>query len=254
MKEQSECKTLTECNLDNAWREIAWNFYQWEKVFFGLFLLLLHFLQATVAAKFDFCPPALSSEKHTYSHTQFAGSVCWYVRQQNMVEMLKRMWRKGSGMRKADDGIYGDERGRINWRCTVPLLHARAWIIVVKEPLDSKIHTFTLILCDTQRTTPRDNTLSTKAFLSTGIYKLQNVFVPLSSYLFIGVTLFDFAVVVHRQAYIRSLCLVHAFVISHILCFLLSLLWCLLSFALDVYASSKSPCQTERNPCWAFHK
>lgn len=76
--------------------------------------------------------------------------------------------------------VQREGRGRINWRCTVPLLHARAWIIVVKEPLDSRIHTFTLILCDTQRTTPhrRDNILSTKAWLSTGIYKLQNFLYP----------------------------------------------------------------------------
>lgn len=41
MKWHNECKTLTECNLDNAWREIAWNFYQWEKVFSVCFCYIL---------------------------------------------------------------------------------------------------------------------------------------------------------------------------------------------------------------------
>lgn len=60
MKQQSECKTLTECNLDNAWREIAWNFYQWEKVFFRFSSFFLF------CCCYFFTRPPLRQNTHTH--------------------------------------------------------------------------------------------------------------------------------------------------------------------------------------------
>lgn len=60
---------------------------------------------------------------------------------------------KSQSERYAEVDVHeGEERkDQLTMYCTT-FTHAKAWIIVVKEPLDSKIHTFTLILCDTQRT------------------------------------------------------------------------------------------------------